>query len=208
MNISYFRKTDKSVEDVSADLVRQLKEHGMEITKEMKLSQGEGVLIQFLDKERTQKILEEDHTVIGLVPMAALVMKKEGKTVVGLGNAQLLMGSERRDSIDGPVTAMDKTLRDVVNGASGAGEPKVGKIKLYSTATCPYCRMEKDYLEKNKVAFDLVMVDTDHKSAEDMVHKTGQMGVPVTEVVFDDGDSEYIIGFDKGRLNELLNIKS
>ena len=194
--------------DVAADLVRKLKEHNMEVVKEMNVAQGDGVLIQFLDRERTEAVLKEDHTVIGLVPMAALVMKKDGKTVVGLGNAQLLMGSERRDGIEDSVAAMDKTLRDVVNDASGAGEPKVGKVKLYSTATCPYCRMEKDYLEKNKVAFDLVMVDTDRKAAEDMVHKTGQMGVPVTEVVFDDGDSEYIVGFDKGRLNELLNIKA
>ena len=67
--------------------------------------------------------------------------------------------------------------------------------------------MEKDYLEKNNISFNLIMVDKDQKAAEEMVRKTGQTGVPMTEIAFDDGDSEIIMGFDKGRLKELLNIK-
>jgi hypothetical protein len=41
-----------------------------------------------------------------------------------------------------------------------------------------------------------------------MVRKTGQMGVPVTEIVYDNGEEEYIIGFDKERLSEILEVKN
>jgi glutaredoxin/uncharacterized protein (DUF302 family) len=205
MNISYFRKTNRSVKEVTDAFKKNIKEKGLIVTGETNLASG-GVILQFLDVSRTEKIVDADHSVIGLVPTMVLIMKKDNATMIGLSNPQLLLGSAKRDAMERVVKEMDQMLRGVVNASAGVEDPKVEKIKLYSTATCPYCKMEKDYLEKHKVIFDLIMVDTDQKAAEEMVRKTGQMGVPATEVLFDDGDSEFIIGFDKGRLNELLNI--
>jgi arsenate reductase-like glutaredoxin family protein len=67
--------------------------------------------------------------------------------------------------------------------------------------------MEQSWLENNKIKHDIIHVDLNPKAAQDMVEKTGQMGVPVTEITYDEGESEYIIGFDKPKLSQLLGIE-
>lgn len=76
------------------------------------------------------------------------------------------------------------------------------KIKIYSTKTCPYCTIEKDFLKENKIEFEDVDVSDDQKAANEMVKKSGQMGVPVTEI-----DGEIVVGFDKEKLKKILGIK-
>lgn len=205
MNIGYFRKTERTIAEAVAAVKKGLEKMGIEATGERTLPSG-SVVIQFVDEKNAAKILKEDRMLFGLIPMSVLVESRDGAVSVGIVNPQLLMGSPNVQALGGVVEDMTKEMRGLVNEAAGVGDPKVENIKLYSTATCPYCRMEKDYLEKKGVKFDLVMVDADRAAAEDMVRKSGQMGVPQTEVVYDDGDSEIIVGFDKGRLNELLSI--
>jgi len=74
-------------------------------------------------------------------------------------------------------------------------------VKIYSTPTCPYCVMAKDFLKQNKVKFTEFDVSKDHKAAEEMVKKSGQYGVPVIEV-----DGKTIIGFDKEALKKALKL--
>jgi glutaredoxin 3 len=74
-------------------------------------------------------------------------------------------------------------------------------IKVYSTPTCPYCIMAKDFLKENKIKFQDIDVSKDHKAADDMVKKTGQYGVPVIDI-----DGKYIIGFDKEALKKALKL--
>ena len=81
---------------------------------------------------------------------------------------------------------------------------KVKKVKLYSTTMCPYCRMEKTWLDEKNIEHEVVYVDKDQKQAIEMVQKTGQMGVPVTEIEFEDTDPKYIVGFDVQSLSEIL----
>jgi glutaredoxin 3 len=76
------------------------------------------------------------------------------------------------------------------------------KVIIYSTPTCIYCRMAKEWLSDNKVPFKDYDVYTDTEKRQEMVDKTGQLGVPVIMV-----DEEVIVGFDKKRLAELLEIK-
>lgn len=75
------------------------------------------------------------------------------------------------------------------------------KVKIYSTPTCPYCHMAKDFLKDNKVEFEDIDVAADIEAREEMVEKSGQMGVPVIKI----GD-EYIVGFHKERIKELLHL--
>jgi glutaredoxin-like YruB-family protein len=75
------------------------------------------------------------------------------------------------------------------------------KVKVYSTPTCPFCIMLKKFLKDNNIEFEDVDVSRDMNAAREMVDKTGQMGVPVIEV-----DGEFVIGFDKGRIKELLGL--
>ncbi|MFH1210730.1 MAG: glutaredoxin domain-containing protein [archaeon] len=75
------------------------------------------------------------------------------------------------------------------------------KIKVYSTPTCPYCVMAKDFLKQNKIKFEDIDVSRDHKAADEMVKKTGQYGVPVIEI-----DGKIIIGFDKEAIKKALKL--
>ncbi|MBN2518593.1 MAG: glutaredoxin family protein [Candidatus Altiarchaeota archaeon] len=75
------------------------------------------------------------------------------------------------------------------------------KIAVYSTPTCPYCKMAKEFLKKNKVKFKDVNVAEDKKAAQEMIDKSGQMGVPVIEV-----EGKMIVGFDEDALKEALKL--
>jgi len=81
---------------------------------------------------------------------------------------------------------------------------KPTNVKIYSTMSCPYCKMEKTWLDENNIKHELLYVDTDDKAAREMIEKTGQMGVPVTELSYAEGEPVYVIGFNKTQLSELL----
>lgn len=82
-------------------------------------------------------------------------------------------------------------------------------ITIYSTATCPYCKMLKDYLKEKNVAYLEKLVDQDDAAREEMMAASGGfLGVPFTIVTKDDGAKENVIGFDKGKLNTLLGIQA
>jgi glutaredoxin-like YruB-family protein len=76
------------------------------------------------------------------------------------------------------------------------------EVKIYSTPTCPYCKMAKEYLKKNNIAFENIDVSTDQNAAKEMVDKSGQMGVPVLDI-----DGEIIVGFDKPKISAKLGLK-
>ncbi len=75
------------------------------------------------------------------------------------------------------------------------------KIKVFSTPTCPYCVMEKEWLKQHNIEFEDINVAQDRDAAKEMVEKSGQMGVPVTKV-----NSEWIVGFDKEKLKKALGL--
>ena len=76
------------------------------------------------------------------------------------------------------------------------------KIQVYSTKTCPYCHQLKDYLNEKKVKFEDIDVGSDPVKAQEMIDKSGQMGVPVSDI-----DGEIIIGFDVDAINAKIGIK-
>jgi len=77
------------------------------------------------------------------------------------------------------------------------------KVKIYSTPTCPYCKIAKEYLKNNKVDFEDIDVSTDHEKAHVMIEKSGQMGVPVI-IVEKDGKEEIMVGFDQAALAKII----
>jgi glutaredoxin 3 len=74
-------------------------------------------------------------------------------------------------------------------------------VKVYSTDACPYCHMAKDFLKQNKIAFEDIDVSSDDSAAEEMVKKSGQMGVPVIEI-----NGQIVVGFDREKIKKLLKI--
>lgn len=76
-------------------------------------------------------------------------------------------------------------------------------IKIYSTPTCHWCVLAKQFFKENKVEYTDYNVAADTKAANEMVQKTGQMGVPVIDI-----DGQFIIGFDKARIVKALGLKA
>jgi glutaredoxin 3 len=72
-------------------------------------------------------------------------------------------------------------------------------ITVYTTPTCGYCRHLKNYLNQRGIEYTEHDVSVDRAAAEEMVQKSGQMGVPVTVI----GD-QVVVGFDRARLDSLL----
>ncbi|MDP2668510.1 MAG: glutaredoxin family protein [bacterium] len=77
----------------------------------------------------------------------------------------------------------------------------VKKVIIYSTPWCVYCKMAKKYFADNKIEYAEHDVAEDTKARDEMVKKTGQMGVPVIDI-----DGELTIGFDQIRLKTLLGL--
>ena len=75
------------------------------------------------------------------------------------------------------------------------------KVKIYSTPTCPYCIRAKQYLKDNSVVFEDFDVSSDKSMADEMVKKSGQMGVPVLDI-----DGQIIAGFDKDKIKNALGL--
>ena len=74
-------------------------------------------------------------------------------------------------------------------------------LKVYSTPTCPWCIRVKQFLKDNSILFDDYDVGVDRAKADEMVAKSGQMGVPVIDI-----EGEIIVGFDKERIKAALGL--
>ena len=74
-------------------------------------------------------------------------------------------------------------------------------VKIYTTKTCPYCYQTKEFFKANNVKYQEIDVSSDRKAAEEMIHKSGQMGVPVIDI-----DGTIIIGYNKEALKKALKI--
>jgi glutaredoxin 3 len=77
----------------------------------------------------------------------------------------------------------------------------MAKVTIYSTPTCVYCKMAKEFFAKNNVAYEEHDVASDAKAREDMVSKSHQLGVPVIDI-----DNQIIIGFDQRNIEKALGL--
>ncbi len=78
----------------------------------------------------------------------------------------------------------------------------MAKVKVYTTPACVYCVTLKKFLEEKKIEFEEVDVSKDKTAADEMVEKSGQMGVPVVEI-----GEKIIVGFDRDKIIETLGIE-
>ncbi|MEK7121614.1 MAG: glutaredoxin domain-containing protein [Patescibacteria group bacterium] len=77
----------------------------------------------------------------------------------------------------------------------------MNKIKIYTTPTCAYCKMAKEYFKSKDLEYEEYNVATDIPKQKEMIDKTGQFGVPVIDI-----DGKIVIGFDRTKINEYLNL--
>ncbi len=80
------------------------------------------------------------------------------------------------------------------------------KIKIYTTTTCPYCKMEKEYLDAKGIEYEDISIDHNEKAAQELMQMEGQAGIPFTVFIKDDGSKETLLGYDRERINRILNI--
>ena len=80
------------------------------------------------------------------------------------------------------------------------GKPQ-NRVTVYSTPTCSWCTRIKQYLDSKSIKYRDIDVSKDQKAAEAMVKRSGQQGVPQTDI-----NGKMIIGFDKAKINQLLGI--
>ena len=78
----------------------------------------------------------------------------------------------------------------------------MAKVTVYSTPTCPWCHKAKDWLKEQKVDFEDKDVSSDETARNEMVEKSGQMGVPV--IIVEGHDP--IVGFDQDAIKHALGI--
>lgn len=80
------------------------------------------------------------------------------------------------------------------------------KITIYTTKTCPFCKMEKTYLDSKNIPYTEIFVDENPEEAQKMIEISGQMGVPFTVIDKDDGQRVTILGFDQPKIEATLGI--
>jgi len=79
------------------------------------------------------------------------------------------------------------------------------QIIVYSTTSCPYCKMLKNYLLEKKVVYTEKNIDTDEKAKKEMMENSGGfLGVPFVVIIKDDGSKSSIVGFDKGEIDKAI----
>lgn len=122
-----------------------------------------------------------------IMSIPTVVFFKNGKKVT-----QMIGLADKKDY----QATIEKT-KNYVAPAKGAHP----KVTVFSTPTCPYCTMAKEYLKQKNIAFEDIDVSRDQVKAMQMVQKSGQMGVPQLWI----GD-DVIVGFDKPRIDKSLSI--
>jgi len=74
----------------------------------------------------------------------------------------------------------------------------INHIIIYSTPTCPYCMMAKEYFNRKKIKYREINIASDKKAAQEMI-KSGQMGVPVIDI-----NGKIIVGYDRHGIEKAL----
>jgi len=77
----------------------------------------------------------------------------------------------------------------------------MANVKIYTTPPCVYCKMAKAYFKENSIEYKEVDVASDLKARQEMIEKSGTIGVPVIEI-----DGKIIVGFDRPRIAEALGL--
>jgi glutaredoxin-like YruB-family protein len=77
----------------------------------------------------------------------------------------------------------------------------MSKVTIYSTPTCTYCELAKQFFTENGVSYEEFDVAADNTKLQEMVEMSGQMGVPVINI-----DDQIVVGFDEGKVKEMLGM--
>jgi glutaredoxin-like YruB-family protein len=149
-----------------------------------------------LDGVSTAKIFIADvsevcdiHNIYGITSVPSLLVFTNGKL------SNVIKGCQESDYYRSLIA---NTLYHSQNTSRG-NTPK--RVTVYSTPTCSWCNTLKSWLKKNDIPFSDVDVSRDQHAAEELVMRTGQQGVPQTDI-----NGEIVVGFNQQKLKELLGL--
>jgi glutaredoxin/uncharacterized protein (DUF302 family) len=200
MKLAYFRKSKLSKEEILERFKKFSEKNSIEVLGQKDYKESGIVLVSF-GLPNFLKNLKTSKEAFIFIPFHLVIIEENGETSVGILNPEILnLFIEDKNKVE----EIENFYKKMIDEISGAGERKISKIKLYATTTCPYYKAEKSYLDLRGVNYEYLLVDLNPLAAQEMVEKTGQMGVPVTEIIYDDGDYEFVIGYDKERLDKIL----
>ena len=74
-------------------------------------------------------------------------------------------------------------------------------VTVYSTTTCPWCTKVKEFLKENNIKFKDINISEDEKARNEIIEKSGQMGVPIIEI-----GNKIIVGFDESKIRKALKL--
>lgn len=78
------------------------------------------------------------------------------------------------------------------------------KVTVYSTTSCPFCRMLRDYLYSKSIKYEDVILDEHPEKVDEIIEHSAHKGVPITVVVNDNGQKFTVVGFDKEKLDQIF----
>ena len=156
----------------------------MQALKELDHTEGKGLTILSADVTKVRDI----HPVYGIESVPTLLEFESGRM------KRVFKGCNSKEFYNSVITGSQYVMHE--------GEDKREKnVTVYSTPTCTWCNTLKSYLKEKNIRFRDIDVSVDQKAAEQMVNKSGQQGVPQTDI-----DGQIIVGFDKKRIDSLLKI--
>lgn len=149
------------------------------------------VVIQTGEKAFSADVNEvrDIHQKLQVTTAPSLVVFKRGKV------ANIIKGCQTEPAYRSIISGRE------LGSVREAGAKKPRQVTLYTTPTCSWCTTLKTYLKEQQVSYREINVAADSAAAEMMVRKSGQQGVPQTEI-----NGQMVVGFDKARINQLLEI--
>ena len=206
MNIAYFRKSRFGVAETVTRLAAAARERGFTVLGEIDLPKARGKALSICRSEWIDRVVGAEPQLAGLLPCSVLVIEREGSVQVGMTDPALLGSIAAAPDVVALAADAEAAVKELVHAAAGVDPLKAVGVRLYSTKSCPYCKAEATWLEQQKVSYELVKVDENQEEAERMLRHTGQLGVPVTEILYDEGDPQFILGFDRPKLVHSLGL--
>ena len=152
------------------------------------------------------RLASEKHPEISTLS-ADVAIVRDIHTVYGITSAPSLLlfeGKELKNVLKGchQENFFNALLEEAVYQSKIKESGKPAKsVTVYSTPTCTWCNTLKQWLRKNHIPYSDIDVSRDEQAAQDLVRRTGQQGVPQTEI-----NGQIVVGFDQARLKQLLEI--